>query len=91
MTHTAPESIIMFGADWCRDCRQAKETFARFDVPYTYVDLVADETAAQVAEDISGRRNIPVIVYPDQSHQVEPRQQDIVAKLVELEFISSPS
>ena len=83
--------ITMFGADWCRDCRRAKAMFEHHGVAYTYVDLVKDEAAVGVAHDISGRTNIPVIVYPDESYQVEPSNADITAKLTELGFIQSPA
>lgn len=75
---------IMFGADWCGDCIRAKSVFDKLGVAYTYVDLVEDEASAKVAQDISGRTQIPVIVYPDQSFQVEPSNSDITAKVEEL-------
>lgn len=75
---------IIFGADWCGDCRRAKLVFDRAGAPYRYVDLVADPAAADVARDISGRTNIPVIVYPDRSHQVEPSNADMLRKIDEL-------
>lgn len=81
---TAQTTIKMFGADWCRDCRRAKALFDSRNVMYTYIDLVEDEAAAQVARDISGRTNIPVIVYPDGSFQVEPSNTDMITKLTEL-------
>lgn len=84
MAMTTQTTIKMFGADWCRDCRRAKALFDSRDVTYTYIDLVDDEAAAQVARDISGRTNIPVIVYPDGSYHVEPSNADMVAKLSEL-------
>ncbi|SJN08652.1 Glutaredoxin-like protein GlrX [Leucobacter sp. 7(1)] len=74
----------MFGADWCGDCRRAKLVFDRAGVNYRYVDLVQDPAAADVAKDISGRTNIPVILYPDQSHQVEPSNSDLQRKIDEL-------
>lgn len=80
---SAAETII-FGADWCRDCRRAKQVFDAEGAAYRYVDLVADPAAADVAKDISGRTNIPVIVYPDRSHQVEPSNADMLAKIGEL-------
>lgn len=86
-THNAAESAtetVMFGADWCGDCRRAKLVFERAGVPYTYVDLVKDPAAADVAKDISGRTNIPVILYPDRSHQVEPSNADMQRKIDEL-------
>ncbi|QYM77431.1 glutaredoxin domain-containing protein [Leucobacter luti] len=74
----------MFGADWCGDCRRAKIVLDRAGVEYRYVDLVQDPAAADVAKDISGRTNIPVILFPDRSHQVEPSNADLQRKIDEL-------
>jgi glutaredoxin len=65
--------ITMFGADWCRDCVRTKKQLDELGVPYTYVDLVADPAAADVAREISGRTNIPVVVYP---RRLPPRRAD---------------
>ncbi|GAA2189649.1 MULTISPECIES: glutaredoxin domain-containing protein [Leucobacter] len=80
---SATETVI-FGADWCGDCRRAKLIFDRSSAPYRYIDLVQDPAAAEVARDISGRTNIPVILYPDSSHQVEPSNADMLQKIAEL-------
>ena len=80
-------TITMFGADWCRDCIRTKAQLDGLGVEYTYVDLVATPDAADVARDISGRTNIPVVVYPDASHHVEPTNADDEAKLRELSLI----
>ncbi|WP_295012661.1 glutaredoxin domain-containing protein [uncultured Microbacterium sp.] len=87
MSSDAPETITMFGADWCRDCIRTKKQLDALGVEYTYVDLVADPAAADVAKEISGRTNIPVVVYPDSSHHVEPSNADVEAKLRELSLI----
>ena len=84
------DETIIFGADWCADCRRAKLIFERTGAPYRYVDLVEDPAATQVAQDISGRMNIPVILYPDQSHQVEPSNADMITKIEELGLGSAP-
>ena len=75
---------LIFGADWCRDCRRAKIIFDRAGAAYKYVDLDADPDAVAVAQEISGRTNIPVIVYADGSHQVEPSNADMLQKINEL-------
>ena len=80
-------TITMFGADWCRDCVRTKRQLDSLGVTYTYVDLMTDPAAADVAREISGRTNIPVVVYPDSSHHVEPSNDDVEAKLRELELI----
>ena len=75
------DQIVMYGADWCGDCRRAKSVLDREGVSYQYIDLVAEPDAAQAAQEISGRQNIPVVVFPDGSHMVEPSNNDLLAKL----------
>ncbi|MFB8189376.1 glutaredoxin family protein [Microbacterium sp. NPDC055988] len=87
MTSAASDTITMFGADWCRDCIRTKKQLDALGVEYTYVDLVAEPAAADVAKEISGRTNIPVVVYPDASHHVEPSNADVESKLRELALI----
>lgn len=86
MTDTSTQ-ITMFGAEWCRDCRRTKAQLDSLGVDYTYVDLEAEPEAAEVAREISGRTNIPVVVYPDATHHVEPSNDDVAAKLRELSLI----
>jgi len=78
MTHTA---ITMYGAAWCGDCRRARRVLDESGVPYEYVDLEERPEQADVAESISGRKNIPVIVFPDGSHLVEPGNDELRAKI----------
>ncbi|KJL47116.1 putative glutaredoxin.1 [Microbacterium hydrocarbonoxydans] len=87
MSTPAASEITMFGADWCRDCIRTKKQLDELGIEYAYVDLVADPAAADVAKEISGRTNIPVVVYPDSSHHVEPSNADVEAKLRELSLI----
>lgn len=79
--------IKMFGAAWCGDCRRTKKQLDDLGIDYDYIDLVADPAAADVAKEISGRTNIPVVVYPDATHQVEPSNADVESKLRELSLI----
>ena len=85
-------SIVMYGADWCRDCVRAKAFFDNAGVAYSYIDIEAVEDGADraLAPDrrgavgvgrISGRTNIPVVVFPDGSHLVEPTDLELRAKL----------
>ncbi|WP_030148382.1 glutaredoxin family protein [Mycetocola saprophilus] len=83
-TATQTPAVTLYGADWCRDCVRSKALLDSRGVSYTYVDLVADETGADRAHAISGRTQIPVIVFPDGTHQVEPSDRDLEAKLTEL-------
>ena len=87
MTSSSDQTITMFGADWCRDCRRTKAQLDGLGIDYTYVDLVAEPNAIEVAREISGRTQIPVVLYPDATHQVEPSNLDVEAKLRALELI----
>ncbi|MDN3497544.1 glutaredoxin domain-containing protein [Planococcus sp. APC 4015] len=84
---TSDSTITMFGAQWCSDCRRTKSQLDQLGVAYSYIDLETDPSAADVARDISGRTNIPVVVYPDASHHVEPSNADVESKLRELALI----
>lgn len=80
----ATPEILMYGADWCHDCRRAKAVFEEKGTNYRYINLEEIPAAADEARAISGRTNIPVIVFPDGSHQVEPSNSELTAKLEEL-------
>lgn len=75
------DKITMFGADWCGDCRRARALLDRVGADYDYIDLVAQPEQAERAEEISGRKNIPVIVFPDGTHLVEPSNDELIVKL----------
>ena len=72
---------LMFGADWCGDCRRSKALLDASGVEYDYVDVEAVREGADRAFAISGRTNIPVILFPDGTHLVEPSDAELSAKL----------
>ncbi|TXN31937.1 glutaredoxin family protein [Lacisediminihabitans profunda] len=76
--------ITMYGADWCTDCRRSKRVLDELGVDYDYVDLEADITGADRAYAISGRTNIPVIVFADDSHVVEPSDAELRSRIAAL-------
>jgi mycoredoxin len=81
---TDSSRITMYGADWCIDCRRSKALLDTNAIDYDYVDVEVSKEAADAAHAISGRTNIPVIVFPDGTHQVEPSDATLRAKLVEV-------
>ncbi len=78
----------MYGAEWCGDCRRSKSLLDRLEVDYDYVDLLLVEDGADRARAISGRTNIPVIVFPDDTHLVEPSDAEVRTKLTQLGRLS---
>ena len=84
-TDLAPARITMYGAAWCGDCRRSKALLDRRGVDYEYVDLEVVVEGAERAKAISGRTNIPVVVFPDGTHFTEPTDAELGAKLDEVE------
>ena len=76
----------MYGAQWCSDCRRSKSLLDRLEVDYDYVDLLLVEDGADRARAISGRTNIPVIVFPDDTHLVEPSDAEVRTRLTRLGY-----
>ena len=74
-------TITMYGADWCGDCRRSKRLLDGMGVDYDYIDVERIESAADEARAISGRTNIPVVVFPDGTHFTEPSDAELRAKV----------
>ena len=70
-------AIKMYGADWCGDCRRAKRLLDSRGVAYDWIDVENNPSKADEAQRIGGRRNIPVIVLPDQTVLVEPTDPEL--------------
>ena len=82
------DQIIMYGADWCGDCRRSKRLMDSLNVQYTVIDVEADPSASdKVIEINGGQRSIPVIVFPDGTHLTEPSDNDLKAKLEALKIV----
>ena len=80
--------IHMYGADWCGDCRRTKTQLNDLGVTFEFLDVDADPEHKAKAIDISGKPNIPVVVFPDGTHQVEPSNAELESKLQELNLIN---
>lgn len=87
MTDANPDRILMFGADWCRDCRRSKALLDGLGVAYEYVDTEKEEDGADRAQAVSGRMQIPVIQFSDGTVQVEPTDPELRSKLEELKLV----
>ncbi len=83
--------IIVYGTQWCGDCKRAKQFFGEQRVHYRFIDVDVDpEGLAYVEEVNSGKRIIPVIAFPDGSTLVEPSNAALAEKL-ELQTVASRS
>lgn len=40
---TGKETITLYGAHWCPDCRRSKQFLGENRIPYKWVDIVQDK------------------------------------------------
>ena len=78
----AQETIKVYGADWCPDCRRSKGFLEEQGVAYQWIDVDQDEQAQEYVRQVNnGRRIIPTILFPDGSILVEPGNAELAKKL----------
>ena len=76
------DTIRMYGAPWCGDCRRAKDFFDRRGIAYDWIDVDQDPEGTKYVEKINdGKRIIPTILFPDGSILVEPSNAELAAKM----------
>ena len=74
-------AVTYYGADWCSDCRRSKKLMDTLGVEYLEQNVEQSAELAAKAEEIAGRKNIPVIVFDDGVHLVEPSDAELYAEL----------
>ena len=68
-----PEVIRMYGANWCPDCRRAKQFFGEQRIHYDYIDIDQHPDAVAEVERLNdGNRSIPTILFPNGAILIEP-------------------
>jgi glutaredoxin len=73
--------VIVYGADWCGDCRRSEALLKALNVEYEKRDVEQSAEYTEEAREISGRTNIPVILFADGKHLVEPSDAELHAEL----------
>lgn len=62
-------TIKLYGADWCPDCRRAKSYLNNNNIAYEFIDVDLDKEATAKVEAINkGKRIIPTILINDKSY-----------------------
>jgi mycoredoxin len=84
------DQIVIYGADWCVDCRRAKNVLAALGVEFGYLEVDKDEAAAARAVEISGAKSIPVIVFPDGSYLIEPSNEALISAVDRAGLLRQP-
>ena len=81
-------SVVMYGAEWCGDCRRSKRFMNEHGVEFEYINVEEVDGAADKVKEINGgAQSIPVIVFSDGTHLTEPSDNDLEAKLKALSIL----
>jgi glutaredoxin len=76
-----PSQIILYGVDWCPDCRRAKFFLKRKEIPFVEINVDQDAQAEAFVKQINrGFRSVPTIIFPDGSYLVEPSTDELANK-----------
>ena len=81
MTDATNPAVTMYGADWCGDCRRSKALLTATGVDFEVKDVEHSPEFTEEARAISGRTNIPVVVFADGKFLVEPSDPELHAEL----------
>ena len=68
---------VVYGAEWCKDCRRSNQLLTRLAVDHVDVDLEAEPERAAEAEALSGRKRIPVVHFADGLVLSEPTDEEL--------------
>jgi len=80
--------IVVYGAEWCGDCRRSKRFLDKNNVAYEYINIEEDAAETEKVIEINGgMKSIPVIIFEDGTHLTEPSDNDLQAKLEALKVL----
>ena len=70
--------IVIYGADWCPDCRKSKAFLDDNGINYQYIYIEENEWAVPIVTKINnGKRKIPTIIINDDIVLVEPENEEL--------------
>jgi glutaredoxin-like protein len=76
------KTILVYGADWCIDCRRARRFLSQNNIAYRWVNIEEDKEGEQIVIKLNrGMRSIPTIIFGDGSILVEPSNKELSRKL----------
>ena len=55
-------NVVMYGTQWCPDCRRAKQFLEAHGIAYSVVDVEADRAASEEVLARVGKRAVPQLV-----------------------------
>jgi mycoredoxin len=85
MSRPTTEDVIMYGTNWCPDCIRAKWVLRKLGVSYSFINTDKDSEAEKLVIEVNqGTRVIPTIFFPDGSTLVEPSNDALTTRVLDL-------
>ena len=76
------ETLKIYGAEWCGDCKRSKQFLDKHGVQYEWIDVSQSPEARNFVVKVNnGKQIIPTIVFPNGSFLVEPSDRELGEKL----------
>ncbi len=76
------QTIKMYGAPWCPDCRRAKQFFGDQRVLYDWINVDDNPNSMKYVDQVNGDKQIiSTIVFENVSVLVEPTTAELAEKL----------
>ena len=77
-----PSIKIIYGTEWCGDCKRSKRFLDQKKIPYTWIDIEDDKEARKIAMKLNdGKAKVPTIIFDDDAVLVEPSNFQLAEKL----------
>jgi len=74
--------MTVYGASWCPHCKRVKKFLAAHRVRYANIDIDAQPEAIERLKELQdGRQIIPMVVYPDGTHEVNPSDEALARRI----------
>jgi thioredoxin reductase (NADPH) len=75
-------TITVYGAPWCPHCKRVKKFLAGHRVRYEFVNIDEHPDAIQRLQELQGGAQIiPTVVYGDGTHDVNPSDESLAARI----------
>lgn len=81
-SHIEYEGIRVAGTLWSQTSHEVKEFFARYQIPYQFLDIEKDAKSRMLVEGaLNGEVKIPTVFFPDGSFLTQPTARELAVKV----------
>jgi len=76
------QKILVYGVEWCGDCRRARRFLNEHAIQFTFINIDQDKKGEQfVLKTNRGYRSVPTIVFADGTTLTEPSNDTLAKKI----------